>query len=184
MIDNTEVKPTEQKNEIPKPVSTKRPLVFPRGLVYIFGIIALMLIGFLGGQAFERTRVRHATLWRDNYRANFFGDFGRRNTRGGMMGNFAPPMPMHSFGLFGSIISADNSKISVQDDDGVEQSIQITNNTTIRHNRDNATVNDLKNGQRVAIFGQPNNQGQIAATLIRIFDDNIPTASASPATLP
>jgi hypothetical protein len=151
--------------------------------IFACGVIALLLLGFIGGQSFERARINHSTLWRNNYRANFFNDFGPRNNHG-MMGGFAP-MPMRSFGLFGTIFSIDNNKISVQGEDGVEQSIQITNNTVIRHNRDSATVNDLKSGQRVAVFGQPNNQGQIAATLIRIFDnDNIPAASASPSALP
>lgn len=169
MTDSMEVKQNVQTTEAPKPSYPKKTWGFPRSLVYVCGVIALLLIGFISGRASERGSVRHALLWQNNYRANFFDDFGSRNMRGGMMNNFAS-MPMRSHGFLGTVISVSDENISVQSNDGIEQSVQITDQTIIRRNRDKVEITDLKNGERVAIFGQPNNKGQVAAVLIRIFE--------------
>jgi hypothetical protein len=150
--------------------------------IFICGAIALLLLGFIGGQSFERARIRHFIGWTNNYERNFFGN--QQMPLQNQMMRDLPPDSFRTHAILGKILTAEASKISVQSDDGVEQSIQITNTTAIRHNNDNAKVNDLKNGQRVAIFGQPNNQGQIAATLIRIFDDNTSAPPASPTAMP
>jgi hypothetical protein len=57
----------------------------------------------------------------------------------------------------------------VQDKTGTEEPILLTPTTVIRLDNKAQTAADLKTGQQVAVFGQPNNQGQIQAEFIRIF---------------
>ena len=155
---------------------------FPHPLIKIFGVILLLLIGFIMGQSFERIRFRHNLQWRQNYQTNFFGKFQPREMRH-IMGNIAP-RPMRSFGILGTVLSMEESNFVVQDGDGNEQSIQIDDKTIFRFDRFQSkipTINNIKVGNRIAVFGRPNNNGQIYATLIRIFsDNNPPTPSTNP----
>jgi len=116
-------------------------------LALTLGSIALLLVGFLGGQAFERIRIRHSMGWTENYHRIF-----------------------RAHGLFGKILTLDNDKLTMQDTSGTEQSIVITASTAIRRNASPAQKSDLKADQQIAVFGHPTGQGQIQAQLIRIFD--------------
>lgn len=131
----------------------------------ICGAIALLLLGFLAGRSFERRRLRHFDSWNANYENNFFG------MRPGMM---RPPRDRADFpntnGILGKILAVNDNKLTVQAANGYEQSVIIAANTNIRKNSTAGTKDDLKTGQQIAVFGDPDGQGQINAALIRIFN--------------
>lgn len=153
-----------------------------RGKHHIFiicSIIALLLLGFIGGQAFERARFRHSTRWQNNYERNFFNDRSRPQ-RNGMLSLGMMPGPFRSHAILGTVLSVNNDSVSVQDNNGnVEQAINISNSTVIQNSNGKGSVTDLQPGQRIAIFGRPTSNGQIDASLIRIFDANTPAPSIS-----
>lgn len=175
-----ELKPEQAQPTIPPIKHTPKPL--PHRIVFICGIIALLLLGFIGGQTFERGRIRHFVGWQNNYERNFFGDRERTPfsmMRFGMMGN-----SFRSHAILGTILTIDNNTLSVQDNkENIEQSIRITDATIIQNDFGRAKISDLQTGQRVAIFGRPTNAGQIEASLIRILDKTtaVPAITASPA---
>lgn len=146
--------------ETPKQKQVQRPVPFKVGVA--LGIIALLLIGFLAGQAAERNRVRHFIGWRNNYQRNFFGPRSFE----------APPHFIRAHSLLGKILTTDNDKLIVQGHDNVEQSIVLNDQTVIRRDGASAARSDLKANQQIAVFGEPNNEGQIVAKLIRIFEEN------------
>lgn len=155
----------QQTNEV-KTEQPRKPI--SRRTVFICGIIALLLLGFIGGQAFERARFRHFTRWQNNYQQNFFGN-RNQPLRGGMM----PGGPFRSHAILGTILSVNGNSLSVQDNDGsVEQAINISASTVIQNNNGQGSVSDLQQGQQIAIFGRPADNGQIEASLIRILNNN------------
>lgn len=176
----TNIVPNETKpsTETDSPLSnfdkqTRKPV--SRHMIFIFGTIALLLLGFIGGQAFERARVKHLVDWKDNYERNFFGDKkpAPRGMRpdGGMMGG-----PFRSHAIVGTILSINNNNVSIQDNDGsIEQSITISDSTVIQKINGRGAVSDLETGQRIAIFGRPVSGGRVEATLIRVLDKITPT---------
>jgi len=136
-------------------------------LVYVCGIIALLLIGFIAGQSFERARIQHFISWNNNYEKNFFGNQPMPPSRG------LPPDSFRSHAILGKILVVEENKISVQDERSKqEQAIIVSDSTVIQFNNSNIQVKDLKPDQKVAIFGQPNSDGQIVASLIRVLDTN------------
>jgi len=137
--------------------------------VFACGTIALLLLGFIGGQNFERTRIQHFSGWSNNYERNFFDNQLPMPPKG--MPRGIPPESFHSYAILGKILTVGENKISVQDEKtNQEQAIIIIESTTMRNNNSNININDLKPDQRVAIFGRPDNSGQITASLIRILE--------------
>jgi hypothetical protein len=127
----------------------------PVHLALILGAIALLLVGFLGGEAFERIHTRHFLGWQNHYQQNFF-DAGRQQRP-------------QTHGLIGKILSVDNNTLTVQSREGNEQSITLTDSTAIRRAAGTASRGDLQPNMQIAVFGHPNGKGQIEADLIRIF---------------
>jgi len=167
-MDNLET-PKEEIKEIKKENQTG--IEVPKNIIIILGGIAIFLVGFLLGQRFERNRLRHFQGWNDNYQNIFFS--ARRMD--------PPPPPEHirsplmairAHGLIGKILNISGTKLTVQGDDQVEESVITDEKTIVRIDGSPASLEDMKVGQRIAVFGQPNNQGQIAANFIRIFKDN------------
>lgn len=146
----------------------------------IIGVLTLLLAGFLCGQRFEQRRMNHWLGWRDNYERNFFGSPMLRGSGMGFLGSpkhgfGQPPLTMRAHGLIGKILTVSDNKLTVQDSrDQIEQSVVINEATIIRRDGETAQVTDLQADQRIAVFGRPNDQGQIVAQLIRIFsaDEN------------
>jgi|GEM_PF-1542420 hypothetical protein len=165
-----------------QPITPTSPLKHPRKplphhLVFVCGVVALLLLGFIGGQTFERARIRHFVGWQNNYEQNFFGDRGRPQRSGMMPLGMPPGGPFRSHAILGTVLSINNDIVSIQDNNGnVEQAINISNSTVIQKNTGKAQTSDLQPGQKIAVFGQPSGNGQISASLIRILGN----ASAAP----
>jgi len=85
----------------------------------------------------------------------------------GRMG--VPAFPGDVHGVFGSVLSASGTSMTVEGQDGMEHTVIFFGNTQIRRGQAAATTTDFQVNQRVGIFGDPNDQGGIDAKLIRIF---------------
>ena len=107
--------------------------------------------------------------WGDNYHKMFGGP------REGFMRQM-PPAPfrieddfINPHGTTGSVIKVDGNNLIIKGNDNVEKTILVSDKTIIRSGRQNIKVADLKVGDLTVTIGQPNDQGQIDASLIRIF---------------
>lgn len=152
----TETKPP------PSPAISTRTIL---ASAILLGTFTLLLIGFLGGRAFERVRIRHSDNWRANYQQIFFNNSPRPLHPGP-----GPEPFVKANGAFGKILTIDDDTLTVEDRIGFEQSVVIKDSTTIKRDDANAKKEDLKIDQRIAVFGRPNNRGQITADFIRIFE--------------
>ena len=148
-----------------------------RIVALVLGSLALLVIGFIGGQVFDRIHLRHELSWGDNYERNFFGQRERMPLPG-----MGPMLRAHS--VLGKILTIDTNTVTVQDRSSLEQSILLTNKTIFRRDASPATKNDLKIGMQIAVFGQPNSQGQIQADFVRLFTAPLPSSSTTPSTSP
>lgn len=100
-----------------------------------------------------------------------FGDF-----RGAIPGRIGEIMPRGLFheevstahGVAGKIISVSLPTIIVEGRDNIEKIISINDDTQIREFRNTIRPEGLKVGDQVIVIGDPNNQSQIEAELIRV----------------
>lgn len=134
-----------------QPSSASKTL--PAVLFALGGLILLSGSFALGVNIGER-KSRHFDNWSRNY--------------GRMMMNWRRDAP-NPHGAFGKILSVSDSTLVIQDNNNVEQGVIMTSSTVIRIGRDHGSVTDLGPEINVAVFGRPNDQGQIEASLIRIF---------------
>ena len=118
--------------------------------VIIVIIVSLFVFGlgiFVGYQ--KASFSRH---WGERYRRNFNG----REFLG-------------AHGAFGQIIKIEGATLVIRGSDDLEKTIVITGNTIIKHFRDRMSSADLKIDDYVTIIGNPDDDGQIEANLIRVM---------------
>lgn len=139
------------------------------GIVLAAGIIISLAIVFRIGVFVGQERANFSFEWAKEYHRNF----------GGPSGGFLGQIPGRDFtngnGLFGQIIKIDFSSdgnqatITIKGSDNIEKIVLAGQDTTIRTQRQNVKLSDLKIDDTVVIIGNPNNSGQIQAELIRIM---------------
>ena len=147
---------TEEKH-----ITIKRSSALLAGL--ILGGLGLLLIGLVAGQTIGERRAAHAGRWQQNYERNFFG-YAKEGQHFGKPRHF-----LKGHALLGEVLTVSENTITVKGQDDTEQSVSLTDNTVIRRNGSAGTRDDLAAGTRVAVFGHPNNEGQVEARLIRMF---------------
>ena len=84
------------------------------------------------------------------------------------IGNDLKEMP-NAHGAIGKIIKIEFPNIVVLDKDQTEKVVVIKDDTNILERRDKVTENSLVVDKFIIVIGNPNNQGQIEAKLIRII---------------
>lgn len=141
--------------------------IFKVALIVI-GAIILFLIIFKLGMFIGEMKARFSYRWAESYHKNFAGP------QGGFFGDWrkGPLLPgefIEGHGAFGEIIEFRDSSFVIKGGGDVEKLILITKDTVINKGRE-TIKGGLKVGDRVVIIGSPNNEGQIEARLIRIFD--------------
>ncbi|MDP3794105.1 MAG: hypothetical protein Q8R07_05165, partial [Candidatus Uhrbacteria bacterium] len=120
------------------------------------GALILLLGAFSAGVHVGERRIRH---WLFNPHQNFRG--GRSP--------FERPLFPAGHGVFGKILSVSGSILVVQGKDRVEQDVLVTTSTMIRVGREEGSLANIRVDGQAAVFGSPNDQGQIEARLIRLF---------------
>lgn len=130
----------------------------------IIGIgVLVIVLGILKvGMNIGEHRARFAGQFGDNFERNFMGP------RGGMMGSFNTNFP-GGHGAVGEIISINLPQIIINGPDNLEKIIIVSTSTTIRRFQENVQGASLKVGDFVTVIGNPNDNGQVEAKLIRIM---------------
>lgn len=138
--------------------------VFLQRLLTVLGILIVLIALFTAGVAVGERKFRHLSGLCMNYDK-------MRSPRHGSRGPFpfAPPMLPSTHGVFGKVLSISDQGLVVQGKDDIEQDVLITSSTMIRIGDKTGTAADIQPDIDASVFGAPNNQGQIEATLIRLF---------------
>jgi len=137
-----------------------------RGIVIgIFIFIGLLLI-FKAGMMIGAYKSAFSYRYNEQYpQDRRIGNYGMMNS--GMMRGFDDRNVINASSTIGIITNIEGSKITVQDNTGVEKILVITNNTAIRRHMNSLSITDLHVSDSIIAFGQPNKDGEIEATLIR-----------------
>lgn len=130
-------------------------------------VIVILIFGagmFVGGM-----KARFSYRWAESYHKNFAGP------KEGFFGDWRqlPPFPgdfIESHGDFGEIIKINDSDFVIKGRADIEKIIVIKEDTMIEKGRITLKKDDLKVGDMIVVIGSPNEQGQIEAKLIRVFE--------------
>ena len=117
-------------------------------------ILALVIgggVGFFAGMKYQQSKQQSVAR-------QFLGQMGGRQGTANRLG-FRP--------VNGEIISADEKSITVKLQDGSSKIVIISETTQI-NKAEQATKEDLKVGEKVAVFGQENSDGSVTAQNIQI----------------
>ena len=119
---------------------------------------------FVGGM-----KAQFSYRWAENYHKNFAGP------RVGFLGDWKKDLSGGDFieghGAFGEIIEINVTGFVIKGRNDVEKIIVTTEDTVVKEGK--ATVEDeLQVGDHIVIIGSSNEQGQIEAKIIRIFNGN------------
>ncbi|MFA6428719.1 MAG: hypothetical protein WCW02_04250 [Candidatus Buchananbacteria bacterium] len=131
--------------------------------LYTIGVIVILLVFFQAGLLVGFKKADFSCRWGENYQRNFIGpEMGMRLP--GLDGGRPNP-----HGTAGQIIKVELPNIIVEGLEGLEKIVKITDQTKIRKFDKLATSTDLQLNDHVVIIGEPNEQGQIEAKLIRVL---------------
>lgn len=153
---------TEQKqNEKPHNDILKWIIIGLAGFVIVVLIFGAGM--FVGGM-----KAQFSYRWAESYHKNFAGP------RGGFFGDWRKlPLPLGDFieghGTFGEIIKIEGNTLIVKGRENIEKVILVSEKTIIKSGRKDIKTSNLKIGDRIVIIGSPNEEGQIEASLIRLF---------------
>lgn len=142
-----------------------------RGAAIATGLLVLILGSFALGMRVGFHKALFSAKWGENYERNFLGD-GDRGGRGlsplkemKMMGKGM----RNAHGTAGEVISVAGETIILKDRNDQENTIRVNESTIINRGKDTIEVNTLAPGDRVVVIGKPQEDGVIAAHLIRVL---------------
>lgn len=134
-----------------------------RILLILVAVIALLLTFHVGKLAGYH-KARFSNGWEQNYHRNFAGP---RKGFGG--GDFSDRDFIDAHGTFGQIMAVDGSTLVIKGRDDVEKTVLLGAETSINRFHEKIAAGDLKVGDFVVVIGQPDDQGRIAAKLVRVM---------------
>lgn len=143
-----------------KGLYTKKPL---RLALYTIGILFILSITLQFGIFIGYHKASFARDWGDHYKKNF--GMERPESFRGMMGNTLP----NAYGASGKVLSVTLPTFVVEDTNGTEKTILITDATIIKSGMQNASSSSITSNSIVMVLGDPTASGQIQAKLIRIM---------------
>jgi hypothetical protein len=129
----------------------------------------VVILIFSAGMFVGGMKARFSYLWAESYHKNFGGP------RGGFFGDWlrlplSPGDFIEGHGTFGEIIKINNSDLVVRGRGDVEKVIITTEDTIVKKGRKTVKKDELRVGNYIVVIGSPNEEGQIEAKLIRIFN--------------
>lgn len=131
-------------------------------LLAIAGLMIILLV-FKTGMMVGFQKANFSCHWSDNYHRNFGGP------RGGFPGGFGDRDFIEANGTVGQIIKIATSTLVIKGQRDIEKIVLIKDDTVIKQLKETITINELKIDDMVVVIGEPNNDGQIEAKLIRVI---------------
>jgi hypothetical protein len=136
-----------------------------RDIIIIIGVIIVVLGILRVGISLGERRARFAGAFGDNFERNFIGQRGGM----GMVGGFFNEGLPGGHGAVGNILSISLPQMIITGPDNLEKTIIVGTSTIIRQFQKDIKSINLKVGDFVTIIGNPNDNGQVEAKLIRVM---------------
>ena len=136
-----------------------------RGVIIGVVLAIVVLVIFQAGVIVGERRSDFAHRFGDSFEENFRGPEGVMAFRG-VPGH--GPLPS-AHGAVGKIISVALPNVLVAGPDNLEKTVVIRSETVIREFQTERLASDLNVGDHIVAFGEPNEEGQIEAKLVRLL---------------
>ena len=140
----------------------------------IVGLAGFAVVGLIFGTGMfvGGMKAKFSYRWAESYHKNFAGP------KGGFIGDWQrPSFPAGDFiearGAFGEIIQVNDAGFVVKGRGDAEKVIITAEDTVIQKGKNAIKKEELKVGDQIVIIGSPNEEGQIEAKLIRVFDGEL-----------
>lgn len=145
--------------------NSPQPDILKHIIIGLISFVIIVLI-FSAGVWVGGSKAKYSYRWAENYHKNFGGP------RSGFFSDWRS-FPHGDFigghGAFGEIIELNDFGFVIKGQGDVERIVITTDDTVVKKGRE--TVEDgFKVGDSVTIIGSPNEEGQIEAKLIRLFN--------------
>jgi len=137
----------------------------------VAGLIVFLVI-FKIGTFVGYKKASFSYQWGENYHRNFGGP------KEGFFRDFDGRDYIEAYGVFGQIIKIDGSTLVIKGQKDTEKIVLMKDDTAIKRFQETVKSVDLKINDFIVVVGEPNEQGQIEAKLIRIMPE--PPARATP----
>jgi len=136
----------------------------------VLGVAGLLMVIFIFGVGVMvgLRRADFSFKWADAYHENFAGP------RGGFFTDAIDREFINANGVFGKIMKIDGQTLYLEAGDGTERVVLTDNQTTVRCHMEDENISALKVGDNIIVIGEPLDNGQIKAQLIRIMSSIIP----------
>lgn len=148
-----------------------------RGIIVVLAIALVLLLVFQAGMFVGYRKAAFSYHFGDSYYRVFEGRGGAQPFRmmmgTGFMGGF-----MGGHGAAGTIVSANPPVFMVSDADEGEKAVVVGDDTLVRRFNQTISPADLTVGDKIIVFGAPNDNSQIEARLIRLIQAASSTSSA------
>ncbi len=144
-------------------------------LIKTLGVLLAILVIFGAGVFVGYRKADFSNRWSNNYYRDFGGMHSPFGPSGVSDADDSAPTP---HGAFGTVIGVNLPTFAVKGPNEAEKVVVIGPNTIIRSMHNLGTTTDLQTGESVIIIGEPDSQGQITASFVRIVP--APSASTSP----
>lgn len=135
--------------------------------ILIIGILFVLGIVFQVGVFVGYHKASFARTWGDHYGKNF--GMEKPESWGGMMHGKFP----NAHGAIGKVLTVTNSTIIVEDKDGAEKTILLTEKTIIKSGMQTTSATAITPDSFIVALGDPNKEGQIEAKLVRLMPAGI-----------
>lgn len=131
-----------------------------RGILIGLGVAFSVLLIFAFGVFVGEQKARFSYRWGESYH-RFFG--------GPPLGPGRPRGFFSGHGTAGVLVKKEKARLIIRSPDNIERIILIDKDTFIVKGRERLNLEDIKEGDRLVVIGEPNNKGQVKARLIRVF---------------
>lgn len=142
----------------------------------IASVLLVALVSFGMGLKVGFQKAMFSSRWGENFERNFM----MRGPEGKGDRFMFPPLNRldgkamrNGHGAAGEILSLSGNTILIKNPENQENTIRINESTLINRGRETIAIEDLKSGDRIVVIGKPQDDGVIAAHLIRVFPGNL-----------
>lgn len=129
-----------------------------------FSLVVLLFVALRVGVAIGYHKARFAGNFNHNFERNFMGQ------RGGMKMIFSDRAP-GGHGAVGKVVSINLPEIVVAGPDNFEKTVVFGTTTLFRKFQEEITSSEIKEGDFVVVLGNPNEDGKVEASLLRIMPE-------------
>jgi hypothetical protein len=132
-------------------------------LVGLAALVVLLLV-FKLGEFVGMRKANFSYRWSENYHRMFGGPSG------GFLQDFGGRDFIPGNGAVGTVMKIDGNSIIVKSPDGVEKTVAITSQTTIRRGSEVIKISEIAINNQIVVIGSPQNNGTVEAKFIRVID--------------